>query len=127
MPKCIVTTPKAPEPVGPYSQAVKVGNLLFISGQVPLEPQSGTMVSGNITDQTVRVLENIGAILHAQGLSYRDVVKTTIYLRNLEDFSDVNRVYADYFREGSPARACVEVSNLPAGAGIEIEAIAVCR
>lgn len=125
MTKTIISTEKAPGPVGPYSQAVRAGNILFISGQIAIEPQSGTLVSGDAAQQTKRVMENLGAILHSQGLSFANLAKTTIYLKNLGDFESVNRIYSDYFDSGPPARACVEVSRLPKDAAVEIEAIAV--
>jgi 2-iminobutanoate/2-iminopropanoate deaminase len=124
--KNIINTEKAPPPVGPYSQAVRAGNMLFISGQIPVEPRSGKPVGGDVEQQTKRVMENIGAILHSQGLSFINLVKTTIYLKNLGDFEAVNRIYGDYFDSGPPARACVEVSRLPKDVAVEIEAIAVC-
>jgi len=124
--KNIINTEKAPPPVGPYSQAVRAGNMLFISGQIPIEPRSGKPVGGDVEQQTKRVMENIGAILHSQGLSFINLVKTTIYLKNLGDFEAVNRIYGDYFDSGPPARACVEVSRLPKDVAVEIEAIAVC-
>jgi len=124
MAKTVVATDKAPRAIGPYSQAVRAGNLLFISGQIPLEPQSGTMVTGSIEQQARRVLENIGAILSSQGLSFPNVVKTTLYLRRLSDFDAVNRMYGEYFQSGPPARACVEVARLPKDVDIEIEAVA---
>lgn len=125
MTKTIISTEKAPEPVGPYSQAVRAGNMLFISGQIAIEPRSGTLVSGDVAQQTKRVMENLGAILHSQGLSFANLAKTTIYLKNLGDFESVNRIYSEYFDSGPPARACVEVSRLPKDAAVEIEAIAV--
>lgn len=125
MTKTIISTEKALGPVGPYSQAVRAGNMLFISGQIAIEPQSGTLVSGDVAQQTKRVMENLGAILHSQGLSFANLAKTTIYLKNLGDFESVNRIYSEYFDSGPPARACVEVSRLPKDAAVEIEAIAV--
>ncbi len=125
MAKTIISSEKAPEAIGPYSQAVKVGNLLFISGQIPLEPQSGRLLRGDLGEQTRRALENLGAILHSEGLSFENVVKTTLYIRNMGDFEVVNKVYAEYFQSGPPARACVEVSRLPKDVDIEIEAVAV--
>ena len=124
MAKKIVNTDKAPKAAGPYSQAVKVGNLLFISGQIPVEAQSGNLVRKGVELQTQQVIENIGAILHSVGLSYENVVKTTLYIRNMQDFDAINRIYAEYFQEGPPARACVEVTRLPRDVDIEIEAVA---
>ena len=118
----------APEPVGPYSQAVAVepGGLVFLSGQIPLDPATGTLVEGEIEDQTRRVLANLRAVLEAAGLSFDHVVRTTIYLTDLSHFPRVNAVYADHFtHEPPPARATVQVAALPLGAQIEIDAIAV--
>jgi 2-iminobutanoate/2-iminopropanoate deaminase len=124
MAKKIVNTDKAPKAAGQYSQAVKVGNLLFISGQIPIEAQSGNLVREGVELQTQQVIENIGAILHSVGLSYENVVKTTLYIRNMQDFDAINKIYAEYFQEGPPARACVEVTRLPRDVDIEIEAVA---
>jgi 2-iminobutanoate/2-iminopropanoate deaminase len=123
--KQIISSPKAPQAIGPYSQAVRSGNLLFISGQIPLDPATGEMVDGDIGVQTRRVLENLGAIVEAAGGSLRDVVKTTIYLTDLNDFLSVNAVYGEFFGQEPPARATVQVSKLPRGAAVEIEAVAV--
>lgn len=123
--KQIISSPKAPQAIGPYSQAVRSGNLLFISGQIPLEPATGEMVDGDIGVQTRRVLENLSAIVEAAGGSLRDVVKTTIYLTDLNDFLSVNAVYGEFFGQEPPARATVQVSKLPRGAAVEIEAVAV--
>jgi 2-iminobutanoate/2-iminopropanoate deaminase len=119
-----ISTEAAPKAIGPYSQAIRVGSLLFCSGQIPLDPATGVMVSGSIQEETVRVLENLGAVLQAGGASFSHVVKTTIFLKNLEDFAAVNEVYARYFGEHKPARATVEVARLPRDARVEIEAIA---
>lgn len=117
----------APEPVGPYSQAVERGGWVFLSGQIPLDPATGRLVAGEIEEQTQRVLANLGAVLDAAGLSFADVVRTTIYLVDLAHFPRVNAVYAEHFaREPQPARATVQVAALPLGASVEIEAIA-CR
>jgi 2-iminobutanoate/2-iminopropanoate deaminase len=124
MAKKIINTDKAPKAAGPYSQAVKVGNLLFISGQIPVEAQSGNLVREGVELQTQQVIENIGAILHSEGLSFENVVKTTLYIRNMQDFDAINKIYAEYFQEGPPARACVEVTRLPGDVGIEMEAVA---
>ena len=119
-----IITDKAPEAVGPYSQAVKTGQYLFISGQIPIHPGSGEIVNDEITNQAVQVLKNIKGILESEGLGFTDVVKTTVYLKNMNNFPVVNEVYAHYFEEPYPARACVEVSNLPKGVDVEIDAIA---
>jgi len=116
-------TDQAPSPVGPYSQIVQAGELLFLAGQVPLTPQ-GTMNEGDIVAQTRQVLNNLKAVLEAAGCSMDDIVKTTIFLADLSDFGAVNKVYAEYFGEPFPARSTVEVSKLPLGARLEIDAIA---
>ena len=120
-----IKTDKAPQAVGPYSQAVKVGNFLFISGQIAINPETGKLEGETVAEQTERVLKNIEAILREAGFSLKDVVKTTVYLKNICDFAQMNGVYAKFFGEHRPARATVEVSNLPLGALVEIEAIAV--
>ncbi len=125
--KKIIHTAKAPKAIGPYSQAVKVGSWLFISGQIPIDPASGELIKGDIDEQTECVLHNINAILEEAGCSLSDVVKTTIFLKNLKDFEKVNAVYGKYFKEEPPARATVEVSSLPKDAGVEIETIAFCK
>jgi len=123
--KQCVSTDRGPAAVGPYSQAVRHGNLLFVSGQIPLVPDTGQMVEGRIREQTHQVLHNLAAVVEAAGGSLADVVKTTMYMTNLSDFSIVNDIYATYFPESPPARATVEVSSLPKGALIEIDAVAV--
>ncbi|MBC7106783.1 MAG: RidA family protein [Firmicutes bacterium] len=125
MTRKIVQTEEAPAPVGPYSQAVRAGDWLFVSGQIALDPLTGELVHENAAAQAARVLENIGAILRAAGMDYADVVKTTIFLTDLRDFAAVNEVYARYFSERPPARSTVQVSALPKGARVEIETIAV--
>lgn len=120
-----IQTSNAPEAIGPYSQAVRTGNLVFVSGQIPLDPESGQIKAVDITGQTTQVMENIKAILEAEGLSFRNVAKTTIYLTDLSDFGRVNEIYAGYFEDSPPARSTVQVSGLPKGAKVEIEAIAV--
>ena len=122
--KKIISTNEAPGAIGPYSQAVRTGNFLFCSGQIPLDPKSGQIVSGDIVTQTRRVLDNIGAVLKAEGLNFDNIVKTTIFLADLGDFQTVNEVYGSYFKQAPPARSTVQVSALPKGAKIEIEAIA---
>jgi 2-iminobutanoate/2-iminopropanoate deaminase len=124
MDKQIIKTENAPKPVGPYSQAVKAGNLVFVAGQVPIDPKTGTIVQGDIKEQTKRVLENIKAILEAANLSMDHVVKTSVFLKSMADFSKMNDVYATYFRSRPPARSTVQAGNLPPGAEVEIEAIA---
>ena len=122
--KKIISTNEAPGAIGPYSQAVRSGNFLFCSGQIPLDPKSGQIVSGDIAAQTRRVLDNIAAVLRAGGLTFDNVVKTTIFLTDLGDFQTVNEVYGSYFKQDPPARSTVQVSALPKGAKIEIDAIA---
>jgi len=124
MKKTIVKPRHAPTAVGPYSQAVRVGDLLFCSGQIPLDPETGQMVTRDIKTQTERVLKNLRAILTDQGLSMENVVKTTVYLTDMADFEAMNAVYAQYFGTSAPARATVQVAALPRGARIEIDAIA---
>ena len=123
MKQCI-STDKAPEAIGPYSQGVKVGKLLFVSGQIPLTPETGRMVEGRIGEQTHQVLDNLKAVVEAAGGSLASVVKTTIYMTNISDFGIMNEIYGSYFTEGPPARATVQVDALPRGALIEIEAVA---
>ncbi|MBM4033314.1 MAG: RidA family protein [Planctomycetes bacterium] len=124
MSRNVILTPNAPAPVGPYSQAIRAGNLLFVSGQIPVDPATDTMPQG-IGDQTRVVLGNLAAVLEAAGASLADVVKTTVYLKDMGEFVAMNQVYAAFFKENPPARATVEVSALPKGARVEIEAIAV--
>jgi 2-iminobutanoate/2-iminopropanoate deaminase len=124
MTKRVVSTEKAPAAIGPYSQAIKSGDLLFVSGQIPLDPKTGNLVSGDIEAETRRVMDNLSAVLSAAGAKFENLVKTTIYLTDLGDFAAVNRVYASYFSLDPPARATVQVSALPRGARVEIDAIA---
>jgi 2-iminobutanoate/2-iminopropanoate deaminase len=124
MGRTIVETDKLPRPAGPYSQAVRAGNLLFISGQIPIDPGAGGRPPEGIEAQARRVLEKIGAILHSQGLDYRDIVKTTVFLRRMDDFQRFNAAYARYFPSGPPARSCVGVERLPGDVDVEIEAVA---
>lgn len=125
--KNAISTPDAPSAIGPYSQAIDSGEIVFCSGQIALDPPSGAMVAGGIEAQTRRVLENIRSILQEAELSLSDVVKTTIFMLDLGDFDIVNRVYGEHFSAPYPARSTVQVSALPRGAKIEIEAIAVKR
>ncbi|HEX9204745.1 MAG TPA: RidA family protein [Candidatus Deferrimicrobiaceae bacterium] len=120
----IVRSPVAPAAIGPYSQGVRSGGLLFCSGQIPLDPATGKMVEGGIAEQTERVLRNLEAVLSAGGASLSSVLKTTVYLVDLADFPAMNAVYGKFFPGEPPARATVEVSKLPAGARVEIEAVA---
>jgi 2-iminobutanoate/2-iminopropanoate deaminase len=119
-----IETDRAPAAIGPYSQAIRVGELLFFSGQIPLDPQSGELVGNKIEEQAERVMLNIGAVLEAAGLDFSSVVKTTIYLTDLQNFAVVNAVYGRYFGDICPARATVQVAALPKGALVEIEGIA---
>jgi 2-iminobutanoate/2-iminopropanoate deaminase len=123
--KKIVSTSDAPAAVGPYSQAIRSGSMLFCAGQIPLDPKTGQIVSEDISEQTKRVLENIAAVLKAEHLAFDHVVKTTIFLTSMGDFQTVNEIYATYFRENPPARSTVAVSALPKGAKVEIEVIAM--
>ena len=123
--KKIVSTTDAPAAVGPYSQAIRVGQFVFTAGQIPLDPKSGVIVSEDISEQTRRVLDNLTAVLKAENLLFKHIVKTTIFLTDLGDFQTVNEIYASYFSELPPARSTVQVSALPKGAKIEIECIAV--
>jgi len=125
--KKIISTGDAPAAVGSYSQAVRVGSTVYCAGQIPLDPKSGQIVSKDVSDQTRRVLDNIRAILKAEGLSFENIVKTTIFLTDLADFQTVNEIYASYFKQAPPARSTVQVAALPKGARIEIEAIAVAE
>tara|TARA_B100000927_G_C16429034_1_gene454741 strand:+ start:370 stop:840 length:471 start_codon:yes stop_codon:yes gene_type:complete len=123
MTKEIITTENAPQAIGPYSQAVKAGDLMFISGQIPLNPSTGDLVSGSIEDEANQVLNNLKSICEAAGHSLEDVVKITIFLTDLSNFAVVNEVMKQYFQEPYPARATIEVSGLPLGVNVEIEAI----
>ena len=125
MAKEIVATDKAPKAIGPYSQAIRAGGLVFCSGQIPLDPATGDMQGGDVREQTERVMENIAAVLAAAGLTFGDVVKSTIFLTDLADFAAVNEVYGGRFPADPPARSTVEVKGLPRGARVEIEVIAL--
>lgn len=124
MSKTIIKPAKAAPAIGPYNHAVRVGDLLFCSGQIPLDPATGQLVAGDIKAQTERVLENIKIILEDQRLGFANVVKSTVFLTNLADFAAMNEVYANYFTGDCPARSTVQVTALPRGAGVEIEVIA---
>ncbi|MFI3318657.1 MAG: RidA family protein [Rikenellaceae bacterium] len=123
--KRVIATDLAPKAVGPYSQAIEANGTLYISGQVPIIPATGELCRGTIEEQTRQVLENISAILAEAGYTLKDVVKTTVLLQDIADFAAANGVYATYFTEQMPARACFQVAKLPLGADIEIESIAV--
>src|SRR5712691_12132475 len=122
--KQIIKPAMAPSAVGPYNHAVRVGDLLFCAGQIPIDPASGNLVSGDIKAQTARVLENVKAILDDQNLSFANVVKSTVFLTNLADFAGMNEVYAKYFTADFPARSTIQVAGLPKGANVEIEVVA---
>jgi 2-iminobutanoate/2-iminopropanoate deaminase len=123
--KKVVQTEEAPKAIGPYSQAIQAGNFLFLSGQIPLDPKTGELVKGDIRKQTQRVLENIKGVLESQGLGMDNVVKATIFLKDIGNFNQVNEVYGTYFPSSPPARSTVEVSKLPRDADIEIEVVAL--
>jgi len=119
-----IFTDQAPRPVGPYSQAIKAGDLLFISGQIPIDPKTGKLIEGPFETKVRRVLDNIKAIVEAAGGTLDNIVKVTVYIRDISLFQDFNKIYSEYFRGRPPARVVVEVSNLPLGAEFEVEAIA---
>lgn len=123
--KEIISTENAPGAIGPYSQAVKTGNMVFLSGQIPIDPQTGEFVAGGVAEQTEQVLKNLSAVLEAAGTSLNDVVKTTVFLADMNDFTAMNEVYARYFSENKPARATVQAARLPRDARVEIECIAI--
>ncbi len=125
MDKKVIFSPDAPAPIGPYSQAVLTGNMIFISGQIAIDQASGKFVNANIKEEAGQVMKNIEVILKAAGLSFQNVVKSTIFLKNMGDFPQVNEVYGSYFKELPPARETVEVSKLPKEANVEISCIAV--
>jgi 2-iminobutanoate/2-iminopropanoate deaminase len=123
--KKIISTSEAPAAIGPYSQGVRVGSTVYYSGQIPLDPKTGEVVSGGIDVQTRRVMENIGRLLSAEGLDFENVIKTTIFLADIGDFQKVNEIYGSYFKQAPPARSTVQAGALPKNARIEIEVIAV--
>jgi 2-iminobutanoate/2-iminopropanoate deaminase len=122
--KKIISTSEAPAAVGPYSQAIRIGNFVFCSGQIPLDPKTGAIVPGDVNAQTRRVMENIAAVLRAEGLNFGNIIKTTIFLVNLADFQAVNELYGSYFKSDPPARSTVQVAALPKNAQVEIEVLA---
>ena len=122
--KTVISTPKAPAAIGPYSQAIQIGDLLFVSGQVPIDPSTGAIVEGDIKAQAQQSLNNLKAILNAAGTNMGAVVKTTVFLADMNDFAAMNEVYAQFFQEPFPARSAVQVGRLPKDAKVEIEAIA---
>ncbi len=122
--KQAINTPNAPAAIGPYSQAILSGDLVFCSGQIAICPETSELVTGNVGEETTQVMNNAGAVLREAGCDFSDVIKVGIFLKNLDDFSTVNEVYAQFFSEPYPARACVEVSKLPKDVNVEIEMIA---
>jgi 2-iminobutanoate/2-iminopropanoate deaminase len=123
--KTAISIPNAPAPVGPYSQAIDTGNMLFVSGQIPLNPEDGKLIVASIEESTHQVMQNIQSLLHAAGFEWTHVVKCSIFLKDLNDFNEVNKVYSSYFEDVPPARETVEVSRLPLDVSIEISCIAV--
>ena len=124
MEKKIIRTDNAPAPIGPYSQAVQFGNMLFISGQVPIDPATGDVVAGDIRTETTQVMNNLGAILKEAGMDFTNIIKTSIFLMDMGQFAQVNEVYGSYFKDMPPARETVQVSGLPKGVSVEISMIA---
>ncbi len=122
--KKVISTPNAPAAIGPYSQAIQVGNLVYTSGQIPINPLTGTVVEGGIKEQTRQSLQNVKAILQEAGLTMQNVIKTTVFMADMNDFADMNAVYAEFFSEPYPARSAVAVKTLPKGVMVEIEVIA---
>lgn len=120
----VIATEKAPKAIGPYSQALVHAGLVFVSGQIPLNPESGSLLTGSIEEQTRQVLKNISAILQEAGSELSNVIKTTVYLKDMNDFDEMNRVYGEHFTKNKPARATVQVARLPKDVSIEIDAIA---
>ncbi len=125
--KQVISTTAAPGAIGPYSQAIKANGFVFVSGQLPIDPATGQFAAGGIAGQTKQCLENVQAILAQAGCTLENVVKTTVFLKNMDDFAAVNEMYARYFTAGCPARACFEVARLPKDSLVEIEAIAACE
>ena len=123
--KEIISTENAPSAIGPYSQAVKTGNMVFVSGQIPIDPKTGDFVSNEVAEQTEQVLKNLSAVLEAAGSSLNNVVKTTVFLADMNDFAAMNEIYAKYFSDNKPARATVQAARLPRDARVEIECIAI--
>lgn len=122
--KKVISTPKAPTAIGPYSQAIEINNMIFTSGIIPINPANGTLVDGSIEEQTKQVFDNMNGLLEDAGSSLDKIIKTTVFIKNMDDFSRVNEVYASYFTGDFPARSCVEVARLPKDVLIEVEAIA---
>ena len=124
MKKKIIATPKAPAAIGPYSQAIRIGDFLYTSGQISLDPETMEMITGDIEVETEKVLKNIEAILKEDGLNLNNIIKTTVYLTDLSEFARMNQVYENFFIDTKPARACVQVAALPKGAKVEIDVVA---
>ena len=125
VPRSRIKTPLAPAAIGPYSQGILVGDTLYCSGQIPIDPETGSLVTGSIEAEAERVLDNLGAVLRAARMDYENVVRCTVYLLDINDYAQVNEVYARYFSEAPPAREAVQVSGLPRGARLEIACVAV--
>ncbi len=123
--KQVISTEKAPSAIGPYSQAIRIGNLVFCSGQIPIDPATGEFVSGGIKEQTEQVLKNLTAVLESAGATLQNVVKTTVFLADMNDFAAMNEVYAKFFSDNKPARSTVQAARLPRDAKVEIECIAI--
>lgn len=121
-----ISTNKAPGAIGPYSQAIKIGDFIYTSGQIPIDPATGEIVTCGIEAQTTCVMKNIGALLNAAGVGFKDVVKTTVFIKDMNDFPKINEVYARFYEAPYPARSCVEVARLPKDVLVEIETVAVC-
>lgn len=125
MEKQVVSTDKAPAAIGPYSQAIKAGSMVFTSGQIPINPATGEVVAGGVEEQTKQALENLKAVLEAAGTHMKNVVKTTVFIKNMNDFAAINKIYSEYFEAPHPSRSCVEVARLPKDVQVEIEAVAL--
>jgi 2-iminobutanoate/2-iminopropanoate deaminase len=125
MSKTVVYSDKAPEPIGPYSQAIKAGNMLFISGQIAIDKSTGNIITSDVSAETAQVMSNLAEILRVAGMNFNDVVKTTIFLKDMGNFPRVNEVYGKYFQDAPPARETVEVSRLPKDVNVEISCIAL--
>jgi len=121
----VINTKNAPAAIGPYSQAIKVGNMMFVSGQIPFVPETMELVSEDVQEQTRQALENLKGILDEAGMSFSDIVKTTVFIKDMNDFGKINEIYAEYFVDNKPARACVEVARLPKDVKVEIDAIVI--
>jgi len=127
MKKEIISTDKSPKAIGPYSQAIKIGNFLFTSGQLPIDPNTGDLVTNDIQKETLQVLENLKAVVEEAGATLDQVVKTTVFIKDMNQFASINEVYAKFFPENPPARSCVEVARLPKDVNVEIEAIVALK